>query len=161
MGVSYIYAPNVILAINAWVRKILFNDARVIYYRKKIGLLHVFISLLIFYAVFNLHLPDLKIFNKQIVRNRLFQAYTQFYTGKYDDSIKLSEEILSKDPNNLRATELLARSYFCKGDYIKSKLYCSKILKNFPDNKRISDLLEKQKEATPVIERSKKGEYKR
>lgn len=48
IGLGYLYRPDLISAFNSWCRENLFSDRLLIIKRKKIGILLLFASLLVF-----------------------------------------------------------------------------------------------------------------
>lgn len=47
LGVSYLYHPNVILKINDWARKYVFNDSTILLNRRKRGLFFLLLALVV------------------------------------------------------------------------------------------------------------------
>ena len=144
-GAAYVYAPNIVLKINALMKKFFFNDAWVLYYRKKIGLACVLVSFSVIYFAFNINLPSAEndILQQQITRNTLYKAYMSFNIRNYRETIQLCTEILNRDPCNKRALELIALAYFHVGDTANSKLYGRKLLDIDPGNVKIGKIMPK------------------
>jgi len=49
MGFIYLYNTNMVIKINFYARQFLFNDAYVLLYRKKIGILFILLAIILFY----------------------------------------------------------------------------------------------------------------
>ena len=139
IGLGYLYAPNLILILNNWMRKVLFNDTKVLFYRKKIGSIYILISLILVYG--SLILPSQK-FSQQTVRKKLIKAYSNFYSNKYEQAQFLCQEILNIEPKNIKALELLGRIYFVTGEYKKSEIFLNKALSISPNNTNIKIMLQ-------------------
>lgn len=141
-GIMFIYAPNLILKFNAWMRKMVFNDSWALYNRKKVGFACIIFSLLIIYFVFNFRVPEIGIPSMRGTRMKLFKAYTNFYSKNYDFSRSLCEEILAAEPSNKNAMELIALIYSTKGETNKSIPFCKKVLAIDPNNIKIKKIME-------------------
>jgi len=50
MSLGYLYRPTIIIKINAWGRKYLFNDQVLVAHRKKIGVVLLIISVIFLYG---------------------------------------------------------------------------------------------------------------
>lgn len=48
-GLGYMYRPNIIIKINNWVRKNVFNDRMLINHRRKIGVVLILLGLIAIY----------------------------------------------------------------------------------------------------------------
>jgi hypothetical protein len=53
LSIGYLYRPSWILRLNNWARSLLFNDAHILHYRRRWGLLFFFAAALFFYSAFN------------------------------------------------------------------------------------------------------------
>ncbi|MBN2407820.1 MAG: hypothetical protein JXJ19_08990 [Elusimicrobia bacterium] len=49
LGFGYLYRPDKISRFNSWIKENIFNDRLIIIYRKRIGVLLIFIGALILY----------------------------------------------------------------------------------------------------------------
>ncbi|MFN3966866.1 MAG: tetratricopeptide repeat protein, partial [Endomicrobiia bacterium] len=135
------YYPSFIVKMNGWFRNKIFNDAFVLMERKKIGLICVVVSLIVFY--FGVFVPKISVsFKRQNVQDDLYHVWCYYYQGNYDKAEKICREILLIDPENLTAKEQLGLVYFAKGDYKKSMYYCKKVLEENANNRRIQKIVE-------------------
>jgi len=135
-GLAYFYYPGLIVIINKWMRKIFFNDARVLYNRKKTGMIYVLVSLVVFYGAYTIKaLPS-----DHSVKGGLYQAWCCYYQGEYAHAREISERVLQEDPENLVAMEQLMLVYFVQNDYRKADYYCTRILSKSPGNKRTKNM---------------------
>jgi len=125
---------------NKWFRDKFFNDKLVLMDRKKMGIICIVISLVIFY--FGVFIPKLSLsFKQQDIRNDLYHAWCYYYQKNYDKAEKICREILFFEPENSTVKEQLALIYFSRGDYRKSIYYCKRVLEENPNNRRIEKIL--------------------
>lgn len=137
-GLAYFYYPKLIVNVNKWMRKIFFDDSRVLYNRKKTGIIYVLVSLLVFYGAYCLR----PFSGGNNVRKGLYEAWCHYYQGEYEQAKKLSEHILESDPDNQVAMEQLMLVYFVQNDYKKADYYCKRVLAKNPNDKRTKNLSE-------------------
>ncbi len=139
-GLSYFYYPSFVVKLNKFVRDKIFSDKFVLINRKKIGLILVMTSILVFY--FGVLVPKMSVsFRQQNIRDYLYHAWRYYYQGYYNHAEKLCKEILFIDPENLAVKEQLALIYFAKGDYKKSLYYSKQVLEEKPDNRRMERII--------------------
>jgi tetratricopeptide (TPR) repeat protein len=139
LGLCYLYYPSLVIKINKWAKDKLFNDEFILMYRKKVGIICIVVSLLIFY--FGVFIPKLSLsFRQQNIRDDLYHAWCYYYQKNYDKAENLCREILFVQPDNPIVKEQLALIYFAKGDYRKSIYYCKRVLEENPNNKRIEKI---------------------
>jgi tetratricopeptide (TPR) repeat protein len=141
IGVAYIYRPDIVLKINQLASRYFFNDAWVMFRRKKVGIMFFFISVIALY--FAMHIPAEKPMFKNTTQHRLYYASCKYYLGEYAAAEKTCNEILLAEPGNQEAMEQLCLIHFSRGDYKKAKLYCEKVLKSKPGNVKLEKILEK------------------
>jgi tetratricopeptide (TPR) repeat protein len=147
-GLVYLCWPKVILKINESVRKIFFNDVKSLLNRKKIGLIYILASVIIFYFGINISVlfrVDIKrdeLLLREIIRIKLYRAYRQYYLHNYDNARDICHSILIREPNNIRALELTGLVHFAEDEHMKARPYFKKVLKLNPDNSRIRKIFE-------------------
>jgi len=148
MGLSYLYWPKVVIKVNSMIRRILFNDVNVLLFRKKLGLIFILISVIIFYFAVNPprrpgNSADNNIFMREVIRMKLYQAYRQYYTKDFETAAATVSFILSKAPGNIRALELAGMIHLAKGEKMNARAYFKRIIKRSPGNRKVEKLLQK------------------
>jgi hypothetical protein len=105
-GLGYLYRPAWILRFNAWGRTVFFNDAYVLFYRRRWGLPLFFLAILFFYSGFmNLSRHRAQRESSSVVD--LAPAAKALSEGHYDEAIRLAQEVLSRAPASRPARTLL------------------------------------------------------
>ncbi|MDI6640886.1 MAG: hypothetical protein QME68_01060 [Elusimicrobiota bacterium] len=140
IGLAYFYQPKLIITFNNFMKKVFFNDTQVLLHRKKIGIIYVLLSAVIFFLGF--YIPYLQQ-NKEFIKEiKLYRAWRYYHQGNYDMAEKLSLEVFNVDPKNLTVIKQLALVYFVKGDYRKAKYFSEKFLIGQPESKKIKVIYE-------------------
>lgn len=140
-AVIYFYAPKVVLKINEFMKKYVFSDILVLFSRRKIAVIYFFIflaSLCIYWFM-----PPIG--NKYQIPSKVFSAYRNYYLGNYEKVVKICNEILSYDPKNIKANELLGLSYLALNQKIKAKAYLMEVVRREPKNEKIKKIIENLK----------------
>ena len=81
VSVAYLYRPGLVLRMNAWGRTLLFNDAHLLHFRRRWGLLAFLAAILFLYSGF---LNITKSIPVVPVRDPLEAGYLAFYEKKFD-----------------------------------------------------------------------------
>lgn len=102
LGFLYFYMPNVIIKICDFIRMYLLSDKIVILHNKKIGLILFLLGCVILLV---------KISRYYTHRDKYYLATREFYNKNYIKAEKLCIEILSNQPRNTMALELLGKIY--------------------------------------------------
>lgn len=140
IGLVYFYQPKLIITFNNFMKKVFFNDTQVLLNRKKIGIIYVLLSVVIFFI--GVYIPYLQQ-NKEFIKEmKLYRVWHYYHQGNYDDAEKLSLEVFNVDRKNLTAMKQLALIYFVKGDYRKAKYFSERFLIVQPENKKIKVVYE-------------------
>ncbi|OGS22964.1 MAG: hypothetical protein A2252_07765 [Elusimicrobia bacterium RIFOXYA2_FULL_39_19] len=137
LGFVYFYRPDLILKINALMRKVFFDDKKVLVNRKKAGILLILFSLILFYTFFSFRCAP-----HENVNSEIYKFWVSYYGGNYAQARKISENIIKYDPENRTATQQLAMVCFTLGDYKNANIYAQRILNENPNNKRMRIILE-------------------
>lgn len=141
MAIIYLYTPKVILKINEFVRKYIFSDTLALFSRKKIAVIYFFISLTSLYIYLSIPLME----NKYQITLELSSAYRNYYIGKYEKVIKICNKILSCEPHNIKANELLGLTYLALNQNTTAKAYLMEVIKRNPKNERIKKIIDNLK----------------
>jgi hypothetical protein len=106
VSVAYLYRPVLVLRANAWARTLLFNDAHLLHYRRRWGLLAFLASVLFIYSGF-LNLAKLQ---KAAPTVDLTDGYRDYFEGRFDEAVAIAKEALSRDSGNPHALFLLQQA---------------------------------------------------
>lgn len=112
VGVCYFYLPNVIINIFQFIKKHLLNEKVVILNNKKIGLFFILVGLVLIFLLVK---------DKAFLKNELYSAYKEYYSGNFDKAEKICLNLLNKNPNDTDAMFLLGKVYFSSGKYYLAK----------------------------------------
>lgn len=107
ISVSYLYRPGLVLRVNAWGRAFLFNDAHLLHYRRRWGLLAFLGSILFLYSGF---LNLAKAIPAEPVRDPLEAGYMSFYEKHFDAAAEIAVRYLNDHPRNSHAEFLLRQA---------------------------------------------------
>jgi len=83
-----------------------------------------------------------------LVEQKLYKSLEHLKNKKYDECIKLCEEVLELEENNITALKRIGSCYYILGDLNKAKYYWQKSVETAPEdeeNKKIKEILEKMK----------------
>lgn len=139
IGLAYLYQPNIIISFNNLMRKVFFNDTKILVRRKKISIVYIALSIIIFYVgLFHIQLHQDKKFSREM---KLYQVWNWYHRGKFDVAEKLCLELYRDDPKDLTVLKQLAYIYFVKQDYRKAKVFAEKFLAISPENKKLKNIL--------------------
>ncbi len=109
MSLSYLYRPVWVLKVNQLVREILFNDANLLHYRRRLGVPLFAAALLFLYS----GMVNLKVRSgnsRAAAYSDMNEAYRAFYARQYAQADKLCSEILKTNPREAHALFLLRQS---------------------------------------------------
>jgi len=133
LGMGYLYHPNIVLNINAWLRKVIFNDVDVLLSRKRIGALLFILGALLLYMGFSSMSKRAKI--KRTAGYWLVLDAQKLYRAKeYKDVIVHCQELLKRDPYNIYAWELLGLAWANLGNAEKAVSSWEQLLKIMPNH---------------------------
>lgn len=110
ISLGFLYRPGWILHWNALGRSVLFNDAFVLLYRRRWGLLFFVAAVLFFYSGFN-NLAWDKYHDRPAAVIPLSEAYRSFQRGQYKGTVARCQEILKAEPDNVHAWFLLGSAW--------------------------------------------------
>ncbi|OGF50850.1 MAG: hypothetical protein A2044_08425 [Candidatus Firestonebacteria bacterium GWA2_43_8] len=77
------------------------------------------------------------------VKEKLLQALGMFYESKFEEVIKLCEEVLVIEPDNITALERMGSAYYKLGKKREAKSAWEKAYKLNPDNKNLKKFIDK------------------
>ncbi|MBL0057568.1 MAG: hypothetical protein IPP35_00190 [Elusimicrobia bacterium] len=106
VSVAYLYRPVLVLRANAWARTLLFNDAHLLHYRRRWGLLAFLASVLFLYSGF-LNLSKLKNAAPTV---DLTEGYRDFFEYRFDEAAAIAKEVLKRDSGNPHALFLFQQA---------------------------------------------------
>jgi len=94
---------------------------------------------------------------------KLYEALKDFYAGRYEESILLIEDVLSKNPNDPLALKRIGSAYYALGDTEKAIYYWEKYLKHNPtkDRRILSFLKEIKQKNKTILFKTLKDEAKK
>lgn len=107
VSLAYLYRPVLILRVNAWGRMLLFNDAHLLHYRRRWGLLAFLGAILFLYSGF------LNVTQKGsvvAVRDPLLEGYQAISDGRYEAAAEISVRFLKDHPGDPHGEFLLRQS---------------------------------------------------
>jgi len=139
LGICYLYFPKVIVKVNNFFRKYLFNDEYILQYRKRVSIVLLLLSILIIYSTFFLSLKEKK-FLYTDNNIKFYTAMQNMYSRRYNKAIAIYEEILSREPNNIKVISKLVYCYYMIGNKERAKSYLLYGLKIEPYNKELNSL---------------------
>ena len=111
-SLGYMYRPGLILRMHAWGRKILFDDAFVLHYRRRAGLFLFVCAVLFFYSGF------VNLSHRQPGAAgylALADAHRAFRSGEYRASVARCQALLKQEPDNVHAWILLGSAWSALG----------------------------------------------
>jgi hypothetical protein len=91
--VAYLYRPTLVLRVNAWGRTILFNDAHLLHFRRRWGLLAFLAATLFLYSGF---LNLTKSIPIEPVRDPIEAGYLAFYEKRFDAAGEIAVAIFER-----------------------------------------------------------------
>jgi hypothetical protein len=109
MGISlaYLYRPTVVLRVNAWGRMLLFNDAHLLHFRRRWGLLAFLGSILFLYSGFLNLSQSIPL---EPVQDPLESGYMAFYGKKYEGAAEIAMRYLNDHPRDPHGEFLLRQA---------------------------------------------------
>jgi tetratricopeptide (TPR) repeat protein len=75
-----------------------------------------------------------------LAEQKLYQALEKFKEKKYDETIKLCEEVLVLDPNSVVAYKRLGSTFYILGNNEKAKKNWQKVIELAPKDKEVPDI---------------------
>jgi hypothetical protein len=97
VSVAYLYRPTLVLRVNAWGRTILFNDAHLLHFRRRWGLLAFLAATLFLYSGF---LNLTKSIPIEPVRDPIEAGYLAFYEKRFDAAGEIAVAYLNAHPRD-------------------------------------------------------------
>ncbi len=104
VSVAYLYRPGLVLRANAWGRTLLFNDAHLLHFRRRWGLLAFLGAILFLYSGF---LNLAKSVPVEPVRDPLDAGYMAFYEKRYETAGEIAIQYLKEHPRDPHGEFLL------------------------------------------------------
>ncbi|MBK8575091.1 MAG: hypothetical protein IPN90_05230 [Elusimicrobia bacterium] len=117
VSLAYLYRPVLVLRVNAWGRMLLFNDAHLLHYRRRWGLLAFLAAVLFLYSGF-LNLSQLV--SVDPVRDPIEAGYLSFYEKRFDVAAEIAVQYLKDHPRDPHA-EFLFRQARAASQRLKQK----------------------------------------
>jgi hypothetical protein len=108
VSLAYLYRPTFVLRANDWARTLLFNDAHLLHYRRKWGLLAFLGAVLFLYSGF----LNLAASRRHSVPapDPLGEGYRAFYEHRFDEAAAVALKHLKTNPSDPHSTFLLRQS---------------------------------------------------
>jgi hypothetical protein len=106
-SVAYLYRPGLVLRVNAWGRTLLFNDAHLLHFRRRWGLLAFLAAILFLYSGF---LNITKSIPVAPVQDPLEVGYLAFYEKKFDVAGAIAVQYLKEHPRDPHGEFLLRQA---------------------------------------------------
>ncbi|HOW28075.1 MAG TPA: hypothetical protein PK876_06205 [Elusimicrobiota bacterium] len=132
LSLSYLYRPAWILKINAAGRQMLFNDAHVLLFRRRWGLLFLVSASVFLYAGFN-NLAYQAAPSHRSSYWDLQDAYRSLRVHHYKGVVVRCQEILKREPDNIHAWVLLGTAWSSLGRKDQSRQAWKRVLEIQPD----------------------------
>jgi tetratricopeptide (TPR) repeat protein len=148
IGLAYLYFPRFVIKVNGFIRNIFLDDSKILLNRRRYGLIYILASVIIFYfgssmtQQLRMDLGNDRILRKEIIRIKLYKAYRRYYIRDSAGARNLCQDILSAEPNNIRAMELLGMIFFDSGEFKKAEPYLRAAAKNDPGRGKIKNMLD-------------------
>jgi cytochrome c-type biogenesis protein CcmH/NrfG len=147
VSLGYLDRPGWVIRWNEWARNLLFNDAHILHYRRRWGILIFLAATLFFYSGFS----NLK---WQIVLSSpgpepvldIWDAYRVFQAKDMKGTVSRCKEILKNEPENLHAWVLMGSAQTALGRHREARQTWKRVQELRPDRPaRKAFLLEKNK----------------
>lgn len=107
ISVAYLYRPSLVLRVNAWGRVLFFNDAHLLHYRRRWGLLAFLGAILFLYSGF---LNISKAILVVPVRDPLEAGYLSYYERHFDVAAEIAARYLADHPRDPHADFLFRQA---------------------------------------------------
>ena len=144
LGLVFIYKPAWIVRVNKFVRERVLNDTLILLERRKKGFFFFLMFFILFYwgyDSFQYH-PTVAA-NKFISTERLlYLSQRHLHVNEYQESLKLCEVVLEREPNNSLALYQLAVSQYLQNDPVSAQKSWAKA-KVIDPNPMLADRLRK------------------
>ncbi|MBI4395768.1 MAG: hypothetical protein HY548_01640, partial [Elusimicrobia bacterium] len=130
---GFLYRPQWVLKWNELGRSVLFNDAYVLLYRRRWGLLLFLAAILFFYSGFNNIASSRAQFRPSSYLD-LWEAYRVYRGQNFAGAVTRCNELLKREPNNINAWVLLGSSWVSLGRKDMAKQAWEHVLSMDPDH---------------------------
>ena len=107
VSVGYLYRPGLVLRVNAWGRTLFFNDAHLLHFRRRWGLLAFLGAILFLYSGF---LNLAKSVPVGPVRDPLEAGYMAFYEKRFEAAGEIAIRYLKEHPRDPHGEFLLRQA---------------------------------------------------
>jgi cytochrome c-type biogenesis protein CcmH/NrfG len=132
-GLVSLYKPGWIIRFNAWCRERLFNDSAALMNRRKIGLVSIVVSSILFYSGFS-GLSQTPSIGPRIEREMFEEAQQAFQAKRYNGVVARCQALIRQRPEFTAAWQLLGSSWLALGKRAEARVAWQRVAALDPNN---------------------------